>query len=282
MADTFCGWYFRCQSETDTVALIPAVHTAGGKRSGSLQIISDAGAWMIPFPGEKARVDRKRPYAVLGYNDFCERGIFLNECRAGISVKCDLRFGDLSPLHYDIMGPFCCVPFMECRHSVASMRHTVSGSLRLNDTEYRFQNGAGYLEGDRGCSFPQRYAWTQCLFESGSLMLSVADIPLGRLHFTGIIGVIQLNGHEYRLATYLGARVEKIQDGEIVVRQGRMTLTATLLEGSAYTLKAPQTGAMARNIRESVTCTVRYRFNIGQRTVMFMETTKAAFEFEYP
>ena len=67
MADMFCGWYFRCQSETDTVALIPAVHTAGGKRSGSLQIISDAGAWMLPFPGEQAHVDRMKSYAVLGF-----------------------------------------------------------------------------------------------------------------------------------------------------------------------------------------------------------------------
>ena len=180
------------------------------------------------------------------------------------------------------MGPVCCVPFMDCRHSVASMRHAVSGSLRINDTEYRFQNGVGYLEGDRGCSFPRQYAWTQCFFESGSLMLSVADIPLGTLHFTGIIGVIQLDGHENSLATYLGARAEKIRDGEIVVRQGKMTLTATLLEESAHTLKAPQTGVMARNIRESVTCTGRYRLDIGQQTVLSMETTKDAFEFEYP
>ncbi len=42
----FCGWYFRCQSESQTIALIPAVHIADGKRSGSIQIICDSGCWM--------------------------------------------------------------------------------------------------------------------------------------------------------------------------------------------------------------------------------------------
>ena len=29
MGDYFCGWYFRCQSEEKTLAVIPAVHRAG-------------------------------------------------------------------------------------------------------------------------------------------------------------------------------------------------------------------------------------------------------------
>ena len=109
------------------------------------------------------------------------------------------------------MGPFRYVPFMQCRHSVFSMRHPVDGILSINGTPYEFQNAIGYMEGDRGYSFPTKYAWTQCSFPDGALMLSIAEIPFGGFHFTGIIGIVHLRRKEYRLATYLGAKAVKIE-----------------------------------------------------------------------
>ena len=97
-----------------------------------------------------------------------------------------IRFGRMSPIRYDIMGPFRYIPFMECRHSVFSMQHTVNGRLRINGVDYIFQDGTGYIEGDRGYSFPKHYAWTQYGFNGGSLMLSVAEIPLGPASFTDV------------------------------------------------------------------------------------------------
>ncbi|MGN0978195.1 MAG: hypothetical protein ACI4PH_09090 [Faecousia sp.] len=57
-----------------------------------------------------------------------------------------------------------------------------------------FQDAIGYMEGDRGYSFPRKYAWTQCSFPDGALMLSIADIPVGGFHFTGVIGIVLLQG----------------------------------------------------------------------------------------
>ena len=122
------------------------------------------------------------------------------------------------------MGPFRYVPFMECRHSVVSMKHTVNGSININGKAYSFDNAAGYIEGDRGYSFPKRYIWTQCIFENGSLMLSVADIPFGLFSFTGIIGIIHVNKKEYRFATYLRAKAVKIEKGEIIIKHMRVHL----------------------------------------------------------
>ena len=45
-------------------------------------------------------------------------------------------------------------------------------------------------------------------------MLSIAEIPLGGFHFTGVIGIVLLHEREYRLATYLGAKAVKIEDDE--------------------------------------------------------------------
>ena len=160
------------------------------------------------------------------------------------------------------------------------MRHTVNGSLCINDQIFHFQNARGYWEGDEGRSFPKQYAWTQCFFPGGSLMLSVADIPMAGIHFTGVIGAIMWYGMEYRLATYLGAKVVQIQNKKIWVVQGDMELEVRLLERVKCSLKAPVTGNMKRTIQEGAACRALYRFCKSGRTVFYFETVKASFEYE--
>ena len=158
------------------------------------------------------------------------------------------------------MGPFRYVPFMQCRHSVYSMRHSVNGELSINDTPYVFQDAIGYSEGDRGYSFPRKYAWTQYSFPGGALMLSIAEIPFGGFCFTGIIGIVLLHGKEYRLATYLGAKADKVEADEMIVRQGGFTFTVKPQDLSGYPLCAPAAGVMARTIYEHPSCKVFYCF----------------------
>lgn len=50
MRDYFSGWYFKCQSDKQTVAVIPAVHKSKGKESCSIQLITEEGAWNIGIP----------------------------------------------------------------------------------------------------------------------------------------------------------------------------------------------------------------------------------------
>ena len=176
---------------------------------------------------------------------------------------------------------FAFVPFMECRHSVWSMRHAVRGTVDINGQEYSFQNALGYWEGDRGKSFPKRYIWTQCCFPEGSLMLSVADIPMAGSYFTGIIGFVLWKGKEYRIATYLGARVVQIQNKIVRIIQGSLELEVRLLKASSRPLKAPKDGDMMRTIHESAACRVYYRFCVRTGTLFCFETDRASFEYEY-
>ena len=216
MRNYFCGWYFKCQSDDKTLAVISAVHGS----SQSIQLITDDGAWSF--------TDN------LKDNSFSKDGFSVKLLDSGASAFGEVRFGDCSTIKYDIMGPFKYVPFMECRHSIVSMRHRVDGMISVNDVEYRFDNDLGYIEGDRGYSFPREYAWTQCFFDDGnSLMFSIADIPIAGWHFTGIIGVILWQGKEYRFATYLGARALKIADNEFIIQQGQYRFTARLPESVA-------------------------------------------------
>ena len=280
MKGYFYGWYLKCQSDTQTLAVIPAVHRSGRKCACSIQLITDDGSWTIPFSGDMFR--RAKDVIAIGKNRFGRRGIRLAIHTPEVTVKGQLRFGPLTPLKYDIMGPFAYVPHLECRHSVWSMRHSVCGTVYVNEEKYSFNNAWGYWEGDRGCSFPKEYAWTQCCFPDGSLMLSVADIPIAGFHFNGVICVLLWRGREYRLATYLGARAVRIRDGAIQIVQGNLKLEARLLKRAAKPLQAPTMGDMVRTIHESAASRAYYRFMKGNHTLFAFETDKASFEYEYP
>ncbi len=275
----FYGWYFKCQSDMHTLAVIPAVHQTGRKRTCSIQIMTEKQAWAVEFPIEEFR--RRGKTISIGKNRFGERGIRLAVHAPGLNVGGKLDFGALSPLRYDIMGPFSFVPFLECRHSVWSMRHKVWGTVNINGTAYSFDGAEGYWEGDRGRSFPKEYIWTQCSFPGGALMLSVADIPMAGFHFQGIIGIVLWHGREHRLATYLGAKAVRIRNGFIRVAQGSLVLEAELLERTGKPLKAPAKGDMVRTIHESAACRARYQFRKDNRILLAFETDRASFEYEY-
>lgn len=279
MRSYFCGWYFRCQSDSQTLAIIPAVHKTKQAQSCSIQLITDAASWNVCFSISAFR--KTGAVIEIGKNRFCAQGIRLDLQTPTLHAEGSLQFGPYTPIGYDIMGPFRWMPFMECRHSVFSMRHSVTGAVDLNGMSYSFSNDLGYSEGDRGRSFPEEYVWTQCSFPEGSLMLSVAEIPLGRFRFTGIIGVILWRGKQYRLATYLGAKMIRNQQGEIIVQQGGLCLLAKQLEGTPQPLAAPTCGAMVRTIHEHAACRAFYRFQKGRTTLFAFEAPNAAFEYEY-
>lgn len=280
MRNYFCGWYIKCQNGARTVAFIPAYHITDNIKSCSLQIITDQRSWNVNYPFEQFHMDRSG--VTVGTNTFTKQGCRLNVREEGLCVCGELSFGEFSPISYDIMGPFRYVPFMECCHSVFSMKHRVDGRLSINGEEFQFLDGVCYIEGDRGRSFPKDYVWAQCCFAGGSIMISAADIPFCGFHFTGVISVVHYRGREYRLATYLGARAVKIRDGEVVIQQGRKVLTVKRLEQKGHPLAAPVGGGMTRTIRESAACRCYFHYQEDGKTLFAFTSDQAAFEYEYP
>ncbi len=281
----FEGWYFKQQAEQGTLALIPAMHRdARGNRSASVQIVTEDAAYCVDVPWDAFHLDRRGMRITAGNSLFCADGIRLDIRTGDVTVHGNVAFGPLSPIRYDIMGPFRYVPFMECRHSVFSMAHEVRGRITVNGKEYSFNNDLGYMEGDRGRSFPKRYMWTQSVWRGKSLcslMLSAADIPFAGKRFTGVIGVVLLDGREYRLATYLGAKATHIGNGEIFIRQGGYTLSVRRMDNGAIPLRAPVLGGMTRLIREAPSCWVHYRFVKNEEVLLDRIAGQAGFEYEY-
>ena len=281
MRNYFGGWYFKLQSQSQTMALIVAYHRSGRKEAASLQVITDDYVNVVEFPVEQYHKALEGFDVTLGANRFSTKGIHLDIHQDGIELTGDVSFGPWTPIDGDIMGPFRFVPFMQCRHEVLSVYHDVDGVMTLNGKTFDFSGSKGYIEGDRGYSFPSVYLWTQSLFEGGSLFLSVADIPFGLFHFTGVIGLVFLNGKEYRLATYKGGKATDIMNGGCTITQGNMTFKAKLLKKNDHPLLAPVNGSMCRTIRESASSTSHYSFSVGGDTLLDITTDKASFEYEF-
>lgn len=282
MNEYFYGWYFRCQGEDGTFAVIPAVHISDRKKTCSIQVITETGSWNQVFPIQQFRINREKGIMQIGENLFSRKGLRLKveTDRGGMKISGILQFGELKKPRYDIMGPFRYIPAMECRHAVYSMSHSVDGEIMINGKVLRFCQGKGYMEGDSGTSFPEQYVWTQHFLKDGSLMLAAAAVPLAGLRFTGTIGILFREGREYRFATYLGASVRKMSEDEIVIRQGKYRLKVRFPSRSGNVLRAPQKGEMTRRVRENVSSRAEYTLLYKDRVVFRIKTDQAAVEYE--
>lgn len=275
----FEGWYLKQQNKKETVAFIPAFHVSSKKKAfASLQVITDTDTHYIKFPSSSFHIDRKNLSIHLENCIFSREGCILDVESDTFTLKGMLSFDSLTPPSYTIMGPFHMVPFMECQHSVFSLFHRVSGQFFMNGKEYVFENNTGYMEGDRGTSFPKRYVWTHCNYGNNSIMLSVAHIPFLLSSFTGCIGFIYWNKKEYRIATYCGVKLLHISDNIVILKQGKLFLKIKLLTSDSQLLYAPHKGSMSRFIRESASCRVQYTCMIGGKKLFDFVSEQASFE----
>lgn len=277
----FEGWYFKCQTrDGQSFALIPAMHIReDGKKSASLQVITEDDAWWLEYSASLFIATSYSLCIQIGGNTFSEDGLLLDIEQEGLSLHGRVSYGPFQFLQSDIMGPFQWLANMECSHSVISIGHSLQGQLALNGRVLNLNGGMGYIEADRGRSFPTEYLWTQCMWEGCSLMLSIAAIPFGKLRFTGCICAIALNGQEYRIATYRGVRIQRWSSKGAVLIQGKYRLEVQLLDQKAQPLRAPADGDMSRTIHESLCAKVRYRFwRAGE---LLFDHTDAHAGFEY-
>ena len=105
MFNSFYGWYLKCQSDTQTLAVIPAVHNTRNKRTCSIQVITDNDVWTVTFTADSFRRTRRNIF--IGENRFGENGIYLAIHTQQLTIRGKLDFGPLFPLKYDIMGAVC-------------------------------------------------------------------------------------------------------------------------------------------------------------------------------
>ena len=277
----FQGWYFKNQNGREAIAFIPAFHIdQQGMKSASLQVITSGETHRIYYPIEDFSLSKRSLSIRIGDNVFTRKGIRVNIRTDHLTLMGELQYTAFTPPKYDIMGPFCAAPLLQCRHSIYSLSHRTTGSLSYNGVIMDYSGGIGYVEGDRGTEFPEHYFWTQCSFlrkTPNVVMLSTARVQMGRIHFRGCVGVVYYHGKEYRLATYLGAAIRKCSNQAVWIHQGSYDLLVKIIEKRDNTLLAPVKGTMSRNVYESIDAVVRYRF-YHSRQLLFDYTGIACVE----
>ena len=240
-------------------------------------MITDTASFNIPYTLSDFNENK---VLRVGSSSFSSSGIKLRVNNNDISLNGILRYHKLTPINGDIMGPFRYFP-MECRHGVVSMKHNVCGEIELNGEKWDFSSGTGYIETDSGFSFPETYTWIQSNdFKANcSIMAAIAKIPFSGFHFWGCICVVWLNGKEYRLATYKGAKIHQCAHNVIELRQGKYKLTIKANQQNTHNLDAPQTGIMSRVIKESASCPAKFHFTEGSNTIFYGESRYASYEY---
>lgn len=267
----FEGWYFKLKdnSGTRSLAIIPGIAYGNQKEDhhAFIQIIEGQSysTLYLKYPISDFSFNEEFFEIKIGKNKFNSQGISLNIDKEKVLLKGDLSFYEIvsfprSRLNPGIMGPFSFISFLECNHEIINISEKTKGILNYNGQIIDFNGGMGYLEKDWGKSFPEWWIWMQSTDFSNhqaSFMLSIAKIPFLGNSFTGFLAYLKLDGVFYRLATYTGGKIKKLeyQKGKVQIaiedRKYRLLVSGSYEESGV--LKAPKNGLMSRKISESIT-----------------------------
>ena len=279
----FEGWYFKHQYNNKSIVFIPGINIdKNGNKYSFIQIITDENTYNINYDYKEFSISKDKLEVKIENNIFSRAGISLNINSKEINIKGSLKYKDITPIKYNIMGPFSIFPFMECNHGVISLYHNVNGILNVNNEEIVIDNGKGYIEKDWGTSFPKTYMWIHSNDfnnEKISVMVSIADIPFLGREFKGCIAVVYYKGKEYRLATYNGVRILEYNKNGLVIKKGKYKLEIEIKENNPQELLAPSNGAMSRIICENISGVAKFKFYENKKILFDLESNNTSFEY---
>lgn len=290
--DYFEGWYFKmvAADESEVMSFIPGISLSekGEKQHAFIQIINGktAETSYFSFPIDSFHFSKEKFAIRISDNYFSKDSVHLNIQNDTAKIIGSVQISQPTQLCPDnkkrkaIMGWYRFVPFMQCYHGVVSLNHELQGHIDINEKEYDFKDGVGYIEKDWGESMPSSWIWIQSnSFEQDgtSFMLSVATIPWLGSSFTGFLGFFSHNNQSHRFGTYSKADLQ-ITSTHADTLQIKITDKAYTFELSAYrnqagTLIAPVNGSMDRRIAESIDATLQLTVKNQQDSLIFNGST---------
>ncbi len=288
----FQGWYFKQQTAEESFAVIAAIH----EEKASIQIITKEASYVFDFNEDYEMITHKKslPRVRIGNNYFSHYGFTLNIEKGEVQVRARIKYYNSHIPKHSMMGPLKHVHCTPCIHEVFHISNIAVGKFAIKNgtTKYRcnLDYGKGYIEGDKGNSFPNKYLWTHCSFADDnlkSITTAVAGLSIGigqklaLLDFTGCTCMFIYKNKEYHIATYLGAKIRILKEDLVLIQQGNLHLEIIVVNpGTSNTLKAPVNGVMERTIVESVSATIRYRLLNRNKVVFDVVGNNAGYECE--
>ncbi len=264
----FEGWYFKNVSKEleHVYSFIPGVSLNPENPHAFIQVINGitGQTQYIEYPLSSFSFSRNDFKVQVGESVFTSDSILLNIDSPLINVSGRLGFSGTvkypaSLLSPGIMGWYSFVPFMECKHAVVSVTHRIDGCITINNEQFDFSGGHGYIEKDWGKSFPESWIWLQSnnfANSDASIMMSIAKIPWLGSYFTGFLCFLYQGGHFYSFSTYEKSEIIHLSQMDekllIILRNKKFQLEVSAQLSQSGILLAPKHGAMNRRIKESV------------------------------
>jgi tocopherol cyclase len=282
----FEGWYYKLISadEQTRYAVIPGVFRGLDRQDDHafVQVLDGmtGDATYHQYPFEAFWASEEQFDIRVGPNRFTQHGLTLDIDSEGLRLAGSLEFRDgvswpVSLISPGVMGWYAWIPFMECYHGILSFDHLIYGTLEVNGQPVDLSGGRGYMEKDWGQAFPSGYVWQQTNhFDTPATCLtaSIAMIPWLGNTFRGFLVGFYHHRKLYRLTTYTGAIVERldITDDHVfwTVRDRHYRLEMTSERVAGGLLKAPIRTEMHKRVDETLQATVDVRFStLDGRTI---------------
>jgi tocopherol cyclase len=283
----FEGWYYKLISadERTRYAVIPGVfYGQNDKKDHAFVQVLDGmtgKATYHEYPVGDFWADEEVFDVRVGPNRFRRDCLALDIDDELRSVYGELRLGEghawpVSIREPGVMGWYAWLPFMECYHGILSFDHGITGSLAVDGQRLDFTGGRGYMEKDWGQAFPEAYVWHQSNhFDTPhtSLVASIALIPSVGRTFAGFLAGFYHHRKLYRMTTYTGAQVERldITDDKVfyTLRDRRYRLAMISERRSGGLLKAPIRTEMHKRVDETMQSTIDVRFSELDGTLIY-------------
>ncbi len=256
----FEGWYFKHQKEDKTLAFIPSVIVdKKGNKKAVLQIVTQDRSWTIEESIQEFSAEGNQLSIRIAKNYFNERGCVLNIDTDDLKVQGKISYDDLLKPQTDIMGPLRFIPNLVCNHGIVSLYHCCHGSVTINDESYDMEMAHGYIEMDWGSGFPKKYVWAHAgwmEYEPVCVVSAIAKIKILGIPIWGCFGYVLQGYQGTKIATYLGAKVIKIAENELLIKQNDLSISMKRLSDKKVELDAPCSGEFSLKTSENVSCEV--------------------------
>lgn len=300
----FEGWYFKLvdAAEATILAVVPGI-ALGVSHEGShafVQVFNGKTGDYTYFSFPVADfLPASRSFEVrIGENSFSAAGLRVDLQHSSRRIRGELQFTHVVPypkrlLSPGFMGWASFVPFLQCKHGIVSMNHTLEGALEIDGERITFDGGRGYLEKDWGRSFPSAYIWLHANHFAGeaiSFTLVLARLPWLGLRIAGFGAALWFNERVYTLATYSGARITRFESQtnqiRLTVEDKRLQMAIEAIQGSAWPLRSPIRGSMTGAVTESLTATLHLavyeKTKGGKRLLLDERGRNAGLEIQDP
>lgn len=283
----FEGWYFKNIGQDIGISFIPGICINEKIKSAFIQLITGDNSWFVYFDINDFEYNHEPFWIRIGNNYFSKERVHIDikDEEVDLVVKGDLKYRNHAVLKTNIMGIFSYISFMECNHSILSMKSRVDGSISINGKDLEIFNGNGYIEKDFGISFPKDYLWGQGNnFKDSdvSFMISIADVPFKVFSFRGFICSLMIKDKEYRFATYNNSKILKcdIKDNiiNIIIKKGKYILEVDADNSNSFMLKAPVKGHMNKEIFESIKASIKVTLKRNKKIIFSDISTNCGLE----